>query len=400
MRTKDLSPSRQKLLVPVDSHPGAQALIPPPVPLKLELAGACRGELSRAHKALDMLAEVSDRLPNPDLITRTSDRREAVRSSQIEGTNSDIDDLLAYEATGSDDGMPPDVRVTKNYVVALEEGLRKVRADGVSEINCCLIKNIHARLMNETDYEGDPGKFRKKQNWIGGGGNIYNARYVPPPHVKVPACMDDLETLLHYSAAEEDQMVLSVVIRMAIAHAQFESIHPFTDGNGRVGRILLPLMLAAEGYPPVYLAGYLKDNQQEYYDLLAGVQLKDRWADWIGFFALGVESAAQESIRTGLALEKVLKKWKAAVSVLGLRSHSVILKFPELIIGMPVLTAHRAKDALGTSFPSASAALAQLEKIGILARINEYRRNRVFVAQEIIDILNRPAGGDGGGRDW
>lgn len=393
MRRKDLSPTRQRLLVPVDSYPGAQALIPPPVPYRLELAGACRNELSRAHKALDLLAEVSARLPNPDLITRTADRREAVRSSQIEGTSSDIDDLLTYEATGSDEGMPPDVRVTKNYVVALEEALGKIREVGVSAINCCLIKKIHSRLMDGTTYNGIAGQFRGKQNWIGGGGNIYNARFVPPPAANVPACMNDLETLLQYSAAEEDQLVLSIVIRLAIAHAQFESIHPFVDGNGRVGRILLPLMLAAEGYPPVYLAGYLKDNQPEYYDSLAGVQLKDEWANWVGFFALGVESAAQESIRTGLALEKVLTKWKKSVSELGLRSHSVLHKFPELMIGTPVLTAHRAKDTLEASFPSVSAALAQLEKLGILTRTNEYRRNRVFVAKEIIEILNRPSGG-------
>ncbi len=392
MRKKDLSPTRQKLLVPVDRYPEAQALIPPPVPHRLELKGACWNELNRAHKALALLAEVSARLPNPDLITRTADRREAVRSSQIEGTCSDIDDLLAYEATGSDEGMSPDVRVTKNYVVALEEGLRRVREAGVSAINCCLIKKIHSRLMDGTAYNGILGQFRDKQNWIGGGGNIYNARFVPPPHVNVPACMENLETLLQYSASEEDQMVLSIVIRMAIAHAQFETIHPFVDGNGRVGRILLPLMMAAEGYPPAYLAGYLKDNQQEYYDSLAGVQLRDEWTDWIGFFALGVESAAQESIRTGLALEKVLSKWKEAVSELGLRSHSILHKFPELMIGTPVLTTHQAKEALRTSFPSASAALAKLEKMGILTRTNEYRRNRVFVAKEIIEILNRPAG--------
>ncbi len=394
MRKKDLSPTRQKLLVPAEGYSGAQALIPPPTPHKLALTGDYRNKLSRAHKALDLLEEVSARLPNPDLITRTADRREAVRSSQIEGTSSDMNDLLTYEATGSDAGMPPDVRATRNYVVALEEGLNKVREAGAPAIDGCLIKEIHSRLMNGVDYSGTPGQFRDKQNWIGGGGNIYNARLVPPPHTHVPACMDDLETLLQYSASEEDQKVLSIVIRMAIAHVQFESIHPFIDGNGRVGRILLPLMLAAEGYPPVYLAGYLKDNQREYYDLLAGVQLKDEWADWVSFFALGVESAAQESIRTGLALERVLVKWKKSVSELGLRSHSILHKFPELMIGTPVLTVHQAKDALKTSFPSASAALAQLEKMGILARTNEYRRNRVFVAKEVIDILNRPSGGE------
>jgi Fic family protein len=353
-----------------------------------------RNELIRAHTALDLLKTLSDRLPNPDLITRTADRREAVRSSQIEGTSSDMGDLLAYEATGSAEGMPLDVHVTRNYVVALEYGLAKVREIGAPAINCGLVKELHSLLMDGTDDKGPPGEFRNVQNWIGGGARIYNATYVPPPPENVESCMTDLEMLLKYSPSEEEQMVLSVVTRMAIAHAQFESIHPFIDGNGRVGRILLPLMLAVEGYPPAYLAGYLKDNQRDYYDALAGVQLKDKWADWVGFFALGIEAAAQESIRTGLALERVLARWNEAVGKLGLRSDSVLYRLPELIIETPVLTAHRVKDALDISFPSASAALGKMEEMGVLTRPNRYRRNRVFVATEVIDILNRPAGGD------
>jgi Fic family protein len=388
MQKKDLSPNRQKLLVPVPDHPGALALIPPPPPQNLDLTGV-QNELLRAHGALNHLEDLCARLPNPDLITRTADRREAVRSSQIEGTHSEVNDLLIYEATGSDEDMPPDVHVTRNYVQALECGLKKVREAGASSINCSLIKEIHAILMEGVDLNGTPGKFRSKQNWIGGGTRIYDARFVPPPHENVQACMNDLEKLLQYAPTEEEQMVPSIVTRMAIVHAQFETIHPFIDGNGRVGRILLPLMMAAEGYPPVYLAGYLKNHQQEYYDALAGVQLKDKWAKWTSFFALGVEAAAHESIKTGQALEKVLGKWKAAVAGLGLRSHSVLYKFPEYMIGTPVLTAHKAKDALDISFPSASAALARFEEMGILTLQKKYRRNRVFIAQEVIDILNR-----------
>lgn len=391
MRKRDLSPDRQKLLVPLDEYPGAWALIPPKTPHRLDGINV-RNELSRAHRALDLLKDLSERLPNPDLITRTADRREAVRSSQIEGTSSDMDDLLAYEATGSNEGMPPDVHVTRNYVVALEYGLEKVRREGASAINGNLMKELHARLMDGIDYNGTPGQLRDRQNWIGGGGNIYNATYVPPPPSNVQACMDDLETLLKYSPPEEEQIYPSVITRMAIAHVQFESIHPFIDGNGRVGRILLPLMLAAEGYPPVYLAGYLKDNQRDYYDALAGVQLKSQWSDWVRFFARGVEAAAQESISTGIALEKVLEKWKRAVGELGLRSHNVLNRLPELTISMPVLTAHKVKDTLGVSFPSASTALKNMERMGMLTRPNKYRRNRVFVATEVIDILNRPAG--------
>jgi cell filamentation protein, protein adenylyltransferase len=392
MKTSELSPARQKLLVPSVDYPGALALVPPPTPRVLDLKGV-GDELRRASNALELLKGLSSRLPNPDLITRTADRREAVRSSQIEGTNAGVNDLFTYEATGSGEGLPPDVRITRNYVVALEYGLQKIRENGPAALDSTLVKELHAHLMNGVAHGGTAGEFRQKQNWVGGGGNIYRARFVPPPPDRVPASMADLELLLKYSPREEEQMVLSVVMRMAIAHAQFETIHPFVDGNGRVGRILLPLMLAAEGYPPVYLAGYLKDNQREYYDGLAGVQLRDEWLAWVQFFACGVEEAVQESMRTALALEGILNRWKEQLAQLGLRSQSVLLKFPELMIGTPVLTAHHARNALGISFPAASAALAQLERMGILVQPVKQQRNRIFVAKEVIEVLNRPAGG-------
>ncbi len=389
MLKADLCPARRKLLVPVAGYSGAFALIPPPTPRFLPLAGL-QGEVTRAHETLATLKALSASIPNPDLVTRTSDRREAVRSSQIEGTNAGVNDLLIYEATGSIDGLPPDVQVTLNYVKALEHGLRKVRQSGSAALTCNLIKELHAHLMSGVnECGGTPGEFREKQNWIGGS-NIYQARFIPPPSGNVQACMDDLELLLQNTSAEEDQIEIPMVIRMAIAHAQFETIHPFIDGNGRVGRILLPLMLAAEDFPPVYLAGFLKDNQREYYDALAGVQLKEKWFEWIRFFAIGVDAAAQESIRTALGLEAILRKWKEIVAGLGLRSHSVLYRFPELMIGTPVLTAHQAKNTLGISFPSASAALALLEAKGILVQPVKHQRNRTFVAKEVIDLLNRP----------
>lgn len=392
MKTSDLSQSRQQLLVPCVEYPGALALVPPPTPRVLDLK-VVGDELRRAANALELLKDLSSRLPNPGLISRTADRREAVRSSQIEGTNAGVNDLFTYEATGSGEGLPPDVRITRNYVVALEYGLEKIRERGPAALDSTLVKELHAHLMDGVEYDGTAGEFRQKQNWIGGGGNIYRARFVPPPPDHVPASMTDLELLLKFSAREEEQMVLSVVMRMAIAHAQFETIHPFIDGNGRVGRILLPLMLAAEGYPPVYLAGYLKDNQREYYDGLAGVQLRDEWSAWVQFFACGVEESVQESMRTALALEGILNSWKEQLAQLGLRSQSVLLKFPELMIGTPVLTAHHARNALGISFPAASAALAQLERMGILVQPVKQQRNRIFVAKEVIEVLNRPAGG-------
>lgn len=388
MKKFDLCVARQKLLVPTEDYPGCFALVPPPTPRLIQLTGM-HNELIRAHEALSALKMLTEQLPKPDLVMRTLDRREAVRSNQIEGTNSDINDLFAYEATGSDQGLPSDVLVTLNYVKALDHGLKKVRGmNGAEALTNELIKELHSHLMNGVkDFKGTPGEFRKKQNWIGGF-KIYDARFVPPPVSKVQECMDDLESFLQYTPGEEDQMVVSIVLRMAIAHAQFETIHPFIDGNGRVGRLLLPLMLAAEGYPPIYLAGFLKSNQKSYYDTLVNVQLQENWNDWVKFFATGVEEAAHESIMTAKELLAILDRWRIAVDELGLRSDSAMNQIPELLIANPVITVNQVKDVLGISFPTANAALFKLKEMGILVQTDQ-QRNRVFVATEVITLLDR-----------
>ena len=388
MKKTDLCVARQKLLVPVEDYSGAFALVPPPTPRFIQLTGM-HNELIRAHEALSALKTLTEQLPKPDLVMRTLDRREAVRSSQIEGTYSDVNDLLVYEATGSHEGLPSDVLVTLNYVKALDYGLKEVRRiNGVDVLTNELIKVLHLQLMTGVkDFKGTPGEFRKKQNWIGGF-KIYNARFVPPPAGKVQDCMNDLESFLQYMPGEEEQMEVSIVLRMAIAHAQFETIHPFIDGNGRVGRLLLPLMLAAEGYPPIYLAGFLKSNQKAYYDALANVQLQEKWSDWVTFFATGVEEAAHESMITARELLALLERWQMAVNALGLRSDSVIKRFPELLIANPVVTVKQVKDLLGITFPTANAALAKLKEMGILVQ-TERQRNRVFMAMEVITLLDK-----------
>jgi Fic family protein len=389
MRKSDLCVARQKLLVPVADHSGAFALVPPPTPRFIQLTGI-HNELIRAHEALSALKTLTELLPKPDLVMRTLDRREAVRSSQIEGTHSDVNDLFAYEATGSDEGLPADVLVTLNYVKALDHGLKTVRAiQGVETLTNGLIKDLHAHLMHGVkDFKGTPGEFRIKQNWIGGF-KIYNARFVPPPACKVQDCMNDLESFLQYTPGEEEQLVMSIVLRMAVAHAQFETIHPFIDGNGRVGRLLLPLMLAAEGYPPIYLAGFLKSNQNAYYDALANVQLQEKWSDWVTFFATGVEEAAHESMSTTKELLAILDRWRIAIDELGLRSGSAINQLPELLIANPVITVNQVKDALGITFPTANTALAKLKAMGILVQTDR-QRNRTFIAMEVITLLDRP----------
>ncbi|HEU0264610.1 MAG TPA: Fic/DOC family N-terminal domain-containing protein [Geobacterales bacterium] len=388
MKKSDLSPNRQKQLVPTEAYPGAFALIPPATPRSIP-AKQILSEVTRAHEALGALRTSTINLPNPDLVTRTFDRREAVRSSQIEGTHSDMDQLFTYEATGSDKGLPPDVVVTKNYVIALEAGLHDVRGRGHEAINESLIKRLHRDLMITSDYRETIGEYREKQNWIGGG-NIYHARFVPPPAEVVPSCMTELVSFLTETPREEDMFEVPIVVRMAIAHAQFETIHPFIDGNGRVGRLLLPLMLAAEGYPPVYIAGYLKDHQREYYDGLAGVQLQEKWSDWVKFFATAVEASAKESITTAEELEGLLAQWETTINALKFRADSVVKRLARFLIGNPVTSARQVASSLGVSFPAANNALATLQRIGILTNPQELSRNRTFVAQEVIDVLNRP----------
>ena len=386
MKKTDLCIGRQKLLVPVKGSPGAYALVPPLTPRAIALPGI-KAEIIKAHEALGELKAVTSRLPNPDLITRTLDRREAVLSSQIEGTHSDLDDLLSYEATGSEDGMPSDVVATLNYVKALDYGLKQIRVSETA-LDSTLIKGLHAHLMEGVrDFNGVPGEYRDKQNWIGSF-KIYQAKFVPPPAENVLPCMQDLVSMLQYKALEEDQFEVPIVIRMAIAHAQFETIHPFIDGNGRVGRLLPPLMLAAENYPPIYLAGFLKSNQRSYYRALAEVQLQEKWTEWVAFFAEGVESSARESIDTAIDMLQITDGWKNQISRLGLRSDALLNRMPDYLLGNPVVTVNNIKDAMNVSFPSANAVVSKLEEIGILTQPEKQKRGRVFVATEIIGRLN------------
>lgn len=393
MKKTDLSPERRQFLVPLPKYPGAFALVPPPTPRFIPFP-SIQGEVAKAHEALGALQAATAALPNPNLVTRTLDRREAVRSSQIEGTSADVNELLVYEATGSEEGLHSDVMVTLNYVKALEYGLDQIKTrGGIRDLTCELIRELHLHLMDKVkDYCGAPGEFRECQNWIGGV-RIYQARFVPPPPEYVRPCLEDLETMLQSVPAKEDQFEVPIVIRMAIVHAQFETIHPFIDGNGRVGRILLPLMLAAEGYSPVYLAGFLKANQQAYYDALAAVQLRGEWTEWVSFFATGVEVAAQESIQIAKELTTICDRWEQVLAALNLRSDAVVNRLPKLLIGTPVVTVQQIVDALGISFPAASKALSLLEEKGILVQPGKKRqRYRTFVAKEVIELLDRPPG--------
>ncbi len=384
MRASDLSPDRRKRLVPVPGRPNVKALVPPDCPRTLN-AMPVLDLLVAAERAIASTAAVVRLLPRPDLITRSLERREAVLSSQIEGTSTDLTQLLEYEATGSGEGLPDDAGITLGYVHALDHGLRAVRRDGGRRnLTLDLIRQLHRVLMSGADYRypEEPGAWRLGQNWIGGR-RIEDATLIPPPVSHLEACLLDLEDFLQVDISSTAMMALP--LRLAVAHAQFEAIHPFSDGNGRVGRLLPPLMMAAEGLPPLYLAGYLKARQRAYYDGLAGVQLKGRWTHWLGFFLEGITTAAATEQATAQSLLDVRQGWHRRIA--HLRSDSTARRLLDVLLGAPVQTVASVRVALGTSSQAANTAVAALLDLRILREATGRRWGRSFQAHEVLAVL-------------
>lgn len=384
MKKSDLSVDRRRYLVPVEGRSGAFALVPPPPPRGVLLQVSGR-KLAMAHEQLGRLQELSAHLPNADLITRCLERREAVGSSQIEGTQTEILELLEYEATGiASAEASADVAVTLNYVHALEQGLAAIRTTPPSPIDQSLIRSLHATLMGEgRKYRWPPGEYRKEQNWIGGP-TVYEARFVPPPASQVERCMAELCDYLADPHDPESPFEADIIHRMAIAHASFETIHPFPDGNGRVGRLLMPLMMAREGYVPLYTAGYLLAHRREYYDALAEVQLKGNWGAWIGLLATAVYESAQESIAIAKRMIAIRDDMQNAVA--GARSDSVLAALPDLLLASPATSAKQLAGSHGVSFPAAKNALDRMEALGYL-KARKVGRELVYVAHGLVDIL-------------
>ncbi|MCE1184153.1 MAG: Fic family protein [Rhodocyclales bacterium] len=387
MRKSDLCAERQRRLEPVPEVPGVFALHPPPIPanlgqLDLRLAHEA---MEQAQEALGRLSATAQLLPVPELITRSLARREAVASSQIEGTQAGVGDILEYEVTQDAASLPRDTRNTLDYVLALEYGLQAVARRGCDALDLPLIQALHQQLMaHAQDYRDPPGALRTLQNWIGGL-RIQDARFVPPRPERVQEGLEDLvRQILQY--APESNAHAGIVLRAGVAHAQFETLHPFRDGNGRTGRLLVSLMLAAEGYPPLYLAGPLFRHQREYFDGLLGVQLRSEWGVWMRFFAQALTEACDTSIALAQGLVNVRESWQMRLP--GLRRDAAAHRLLERLIGTPVLTADSARQLLGCSFPAANNALKQLVGAGIL-QAPERQRNRVFIAHEVITLLQQ-----------
>lgn len=357
------------------------APLPPVPPLAFE--GTLQRTLEEAVLAVGRLDGVSTLLPDKSLFLYSYVRKEAVLSSQIEGTQSSLSDLLLFELNEVP-GVPlDDVVEVSNYVAALDHGLARLR-EGFPLSNR-LIREIHGVLLSRGRGSGKaPGEFRRSQNWIGGT-RPGNAIFVPPPHTTVPHCMAALERFLH---AEDDG--LPVLVRAGLAHVQFETIHPFLDGNGRVGRLLITLLLCHAGVlrePLLYLSLYLKQHRPDYYALLDRVRRDGDWEAWLAFFLEGIRVTAAGAVETAQELAGMFRDHRTAIETRGRRAGSA-LRVHEALKARPILSLPEICRQTGLSFPAASSAMDLLVEMQIARELTGKRRNRLFVYDRYLAILN------------
>ena len=355
----------------------------PPVP-PLVLEGPLQQTLERATLALGRLDTISVLLPQPSLFIYAYVRKEAVLSSQIEGTQSSISDLLRFEEGGAVGASLDDVVEVSNYVRALEHGLERMR--GGFPLSNRLLREIHGVLLSHGHGSDKlPGEYRRSQNWIGGS-RPGNAVFVPPPPTEVERCMGDLERFLH---SEDDG--LPWLARAALAHVQFETIHPFLDGNGRMGRLLITLLLCHVGVlrePLLYLSLYLKQNRLAYYNQLEEVRKTGAWEKWLDFFLEGVLTTSESAVVTAQRLTAMFSRDRAVIEERGgLRAGSV-LRVHQVFTQHPVLSIARAGQNSGLSYVGASSAMKLLERLGIVQEITGRQRNRLFAYAEYVSVLN------------
>lgn len=360
----------------------ARAFVPaplPPVP-PLEIDGELGALLDAASTALGRLDGISLLLPDPGLFLYTYVRKEAVLSSQIEGTQSSLSDLLSHELDNTPSGMLEDVSEVSCYVDAMQHGLDLLKSG--TPLSLRLIREIHARLLAHGRGSGKmPGEFRSSQNWIGGS-RPGNARFVPPPPDAVLETMGALELFLH------DQPVKTrPLLKAALAHVQFETIHPFLDGNGRLGRLLIPFILCAEGVldaPMLYLSLYLKKHRDDYYRLLQEVRVDGVWEDWLTFFLTGVVETSAAATQTARRLLQVFQRDSEI-----LRSEAAsVIRLHQHLQRKPVISIAEAARSLNISAPTAAKALATLEARSIVREITGQQYRKLYSYQEYLDVLN------------
>jgi Fic family protein len=355
--------------------------LPPYPPLQID---AQRQDLiDRALLALGKLDSIATLLPDTSLFLYMYIRKEAVLSSQIEGTQSSLSDLLLFESEQVP-GVPlEDVQEVSNYVAAITHGLNRLR-EGFP-LSLRLFREIHAQLLAKgRGSQKMPGEFRRSQNWVGGT-RPGNALFVPPPPEQVVTCLGELEKFLHDQPARTP-----LLIKAALAHVQFETIHPFLDGNGRLGRLLITLILCVEGAlkePILYLSLYFKTHRLQYYDLLQEVRTAGHWEKWIDFFMQGVTETALLAVDTAQRLLKLFETDRVKINGLG-KSASSSLRVHHVLQQHPLLSIVKAATLTGLSIPTVTVAFDSLAKLGIVKEVTGQKRNRLYTYQQYVSILN------------
>jgi Fic family protein len=360
---------------------GYTAFIPDPLPPPLAWTPDLVRALSDADRLIGRLAGEGGRLPNPHLLIRPFVRREAVLSSRIEGTQATLGELLAAEAGAAVDRSPADLREVANYVVALEYGLKRLKT---LPLSLRLTRELHAKLMaGVRGAHATPGEFRKSQNWIGPpGATLANATYVPPPPDTLMECLGAWEKFLHDGS-------LPVLVQTALMHVQFEAIHPFLDGNGRVGRLLITLFLVERDVLPtplLYLSAFFEATRADYYDRLQGVHDRGEWEGWLVYFLNGVSRQSEDALSRAERINTLVARWRA-----GLAGAPQAIRLVDLIAQNPFCTVRGVAKRLRVAFTTAQRAVGRLEEAGFLEQVNKAKRDRVYCATALLKILEESA---------
>ncbi len=363
-----------------------KAFVPAPLPPRpsIDWTPELRSKFDQALLALGRLDSVSTLLPDTSLFLHIYVRKEAVVSSMIEGTQSSLSDLLLFELDQKPDVPLDDVREVSNYVAALNHGLRLLE-EGLP-LSLRLFREVHGVLLAKgRGGDQSPGEFRRSQNWIGGT-RPGNAAFVPPPAEEVPACMSKLELFLH-----DRPEPTPVLLKAALAHVQFETVHPFLDGNGRLGRLLITLLLCERKVlrePMLYLSLYFKTHRQYYYELLNKVRLTGDWEAWLDFFAEAVIVTATQAVEAAQQLLALSNLDRDKISSLG-RAAASTLQVHRALMGHPIATSAWLGKKTGITPATVNKALGHLEQLGIVKELTARKRNRLFSYGRYIEIINR-----------
>jgi len=361
---------------------GGQAFVPAPLPPILAWSPDLVAAISEASLYLGRLSGQGAGMPNPHLLIRPFIRREAVLSSRIEGTQATLGEILAEEAGAAVERAPEDIREVRNYVIALEAGVAKLAK---ASLSLTLVKELHLTLMKGV--RGDsasPGKFRENQNWIGAPGSTpETARFVPPPPGRLPALLEDWERYMR----ERNHPALA---QAALLHYQFEAIHPFRDGNGRVGRLLIPLFLIERGLLPsplLYLSAFFEANRRDYYDLLTAVSTHGEWEPWMLYFMHGVAQQSKDALGRVEKVNSLLDTWRRRLAS---RQTKTVMALVDRITGNPFVTVSGFATERKIAFTTAQRAIDALVGHKILQQTDDSRRGRVYVAKPLLLILDEP----------